>query len=339
MLQGVWAACLVLPRTYDPATETYGNLYSNLLDYVISAALIFYILTIAGIFRLRRTRPDAERPYRAFGYPVVPALYIVGAAAILVVLFVYRPADHLARAGHRAARRAGVFRVEAQGARRARVIRTVDRRLIYPRRMKTAVSCAVAAIVLGSLASAAPQTQAPAAAHPIPITAKAPPGPIKPAWDRGIQPISRESYWNAVECGKQKGGRPTCVFPDADLCKNSDYALALFTPYKQVAYEVWQDVSRGYDPPTPNYAAAQQTRVTVGVTPVVVARNPIVALAIRRGGHEIKPATQSIDTSGGGRFIFDFAPFEPTEPITIEMTGKVRTIACRVGVPVLKALR
>ena len=82
----------MLPRTYDPATKAYGNLYSNLLDYVISAALIFYILTIAGIFRLRRTRPDAERPYRAFGYPVVPALYIVGAAAILLVLFVYRPA-------------------------------------------------------------------------------------------------------------------------------------------------------------------------------------------------------------------------------------------------------
>src|SRR4029079_12224643 len=81
VLEGVWAAFLVLPRTYDPATHSYGNLYNNLLDYVISAALIFYILTIAGIFRLRTTRPDAERPYRAFGYPVVPALYIVGAAA------------------------------------------------------------------------------------------------------------------------------------------------------------------------------------------------------------------------------------------------------------------
>ena len=92
VLQGVWAAFLVLPRTYDPATKAYGNLYNNLLDYVISAALIFYILTIAGIFRLRRTRPDADRPYRAFGYPVIPALYILGAAAILLVLFVYRPA-------------------------------------------------------------------------------------------------------------------------------------------------------------------------------------------------------------------------------------------------------
>jgi APA family basic amino acid/polyamine antiporter len=92
VLQGLWAAFLVLARTYDPATRAYGNLYNNLLDYVISAALIFYILTIAGIFRLRQTRPDAERPYRAFGYPIVPALYIAGAATILVVLFIYRTA-------------------------------------------------------------------------------------------------------------------------------------------------------------------------------------------------------------------------------------------------------
>jgi APA family basic amino acid/polyamine antiporter len=92
VLQGVWAAALVLPRTYDTASGTYGNLYGNLLDYVISAALIFYILTIAGVFRLRHTRPDADRPYRAFGYPVVPALYIMGASVILIVLFAYRPA-------------------------------------------------------------------------------------------------------------------------------------------------------------------------------------------------------------------------------------------------------
>jgi basic amino acid/polyamine antiporter, APA family len=92
LIQGLWAAFLVLPRTYDPATKTYGNLYSNLLEYIISAALIFYILTIAGVFRLRIQKPDADRPYRAFGYPWLPFLYIVGAAAILVMLFTYRPA-------------------------------------------------------------------------------------------------------------------------------------------------------------------------------------------------------------------------------------------------------
>jgi basic amino acid/polyamine antiporter, APA family len=92
LLQGIWAVFLVLPRTYDVASQRYGNLYSNLLDYVISAALIFYILTIAGIFRLRRTRPDIDRPYKAFGYPIVPALYIVGATTILAILFIYRTA-------------------------------------------------------------------------------------------------------------------------------------------------------------------------------------------------------------------------------------------------------
>src|SRR5438067_3275002 len=91
-LQGLWAVFLVLPRTYNTTTRAYGNLYNDLLAYVISAALIFYILTIAGLFRLRRTRPDADRPYRAIGYPIVPALYIAGAAAILIVLFVYQSA-------------------------------------------------------------------------------------------------------------------------------------------------------------------------------------------------------------------------------------------------------
>ena len=91
-LQGLWAALLVLPRTYDPVTHTWGNLYSNLLEYVISAALLFYILTVAGVFRLRMKRPDAPRPYRTIGYPVTPALYILAASTILVVLFTYRPA-------------------------------------------------------------------------------------------------------------------------------------------------------------------------------------------------------------------------------------------------------
>lgn len=102
VLQGVWTALLVLPRTRlrDPITnapvqdsagvEQYGNLYGMLLDYVVFAVLIFYVLTIAGVFVLRRTQPQAERPYRAFGYPVLPAFYIVAATVILLVLAVYR---------------------------------------------------------------------------------------------------------------------------------------------------------------------------------------------------------------------------------------------------------
>jgi APA family basic amino acid/polyamine antiporter len=91
-LQCGWAILLVIPRTFDPATGQYGNLYGDLLDYVISAALLFYILTIASVFRLRSTMPDAPRPYRTFGYPIIPALYIAAAAAILIVLLIYRPA-------------------------------------------------------------------------------------------------------------------------------------------------------------------------------------------------------------------------------------------------------
>jgi APA family basic amino acid/polyamine antiporter len=91
--QGIWISVLILLRTrkVDAAgVVTYGNLYSNLLDYVVFAALIFYVLTIMGVFVLRKKRPDAERPYRAFGYPLVPLLYIVLALAILFVLLFYK---------------------------------------------------------------------------------------------------------------------------------------------------------------------------------------------------------------------------------------------------------
>jgi basic amino acid/polyamine antiporter, APA family len=102
VLQGVWASLLVLPRTRlrdaagqplrDAATglEQYGNLYSNLLEYVVFSVLIFYVLTIIGLFVLRVQRPRAERPYRAFGYPLVPALYVVVATLIMLVLLVYK---------------------------------------------------------------------------------------------------------------------------------------------------------------------------------------------------------------------------------------------------------
>ncbi len=102
VLQGIVTSLLVLPRTrsrdaqgayaLDAATgePVYGNLYSNLLDYVVFAVLIFYVLTIAGLFVLRRKRPDAERPYKAFGYPFVPALYVLCALFIMVVLALYK---------------------------------------------------------------------------------------------------------------------------------------------------------------------------------------------------------------------------------------------------------
>ncbi|MGH9819442.1 MAG: APC family permease, partial [Pyrinomonadaceae bacterium] len=75
VVQGIWSVFYVLPRTVK-ADGTYGNLYGDLLTYVISSALIFYILAIVAVFVLRSKQPDAERPYKAFGYPVIPALYV-----------------------------------------------------------------------------------------------------------------------------------------------------------------------------------------------------------------------------------------------------------------------
>jgi APA family basic amino acid/polyamine antiporter len=97
ILQGIWAAFLALMRTrlVDANTHavTYGNLYGVLLDYVVFAVLIFYVLTIGGIFVLREKRPDAERPYRAWGYPVVPILYMISAVAIMLILILYQTQD------------------------------------------------------------------------------------------------------------------------------------------------------------------------------------------------------------------------------------------------------
>jgi len=80
VIQCVWACLLTM-------TGRYGDL----LDYVIFAVLLFYILTIAGLFVLRRTRPEMERPYKAVGYPVLPALYILGASVIEILLLIYKP--------------------------------------------------------------------------------------------------------------------------------------------------------------------------------------------------------------------------------------------------------
>jgi len=79
-IQCAWAVLLTLSGSY-----------SDLLDYVIFAVLLFYILTIAGLFVLRRTRPHMERPYRAWGYPVLPAAYIAAAGLIEVLLLLYKP--------------------------------------------------------------------------------------------------------------------------------------------------------------------------------------------------------------------------------------------------------
>ena len=69
----------------------FSGSYNDLLDYIIFAALLFYILTVSAVFVLRVKKPDAPRPYRAWGYPVVPALYIVLCAVIMLSLLVVKP--------------------------------------------------------------------------------------------------------------------------------------------------------------------------------------------------------------------------------------------------------
>ena len=80
VIQAVWSIILCFSGTY-----------SDLLDYIIFAELLFYVLTIIGLFILRKKRPDVERPYKAFGYPVLPAFYVLVAAAICIDLLVFKP--------------------------------------------------------------------------------------------------------------------------------------------------------------------------------------------------------------------------------------------------------
>ncbi|MFZ9793419.1 MAG: APC family permease, partial [Gemmataceae bacterium] len=79
-LQAIWSVLLVFSGTY-----------SELLDYVIFAALLFYALTVAGLFVLRRTKPDADRPYKAWGYPLIPLIYIALCILIMIDLLIVRP--------------------------------------------------------------------------------------------------------------------------------------------------------------------------------------------------------------------------------------------------------
>lgn len=79
-IQGLWACILCL-----------SGHYGDLLDYVIFVVLIFYILTVLGIFRLRKSRPDIPRPYKALGYPALPVIYVIVATVICLSLLFYKP--------------------------------------------------------------------------------------------------------------------------------------------------------------------------------------------------------------------------------------------------------
>jgi len=159
-----------------------------------------------------------------------------------------------------------------------------------------------------------------------------------PTWDKGILPITAESYWHAVECGKLGGDNSPCVFWDAGLCKNDDFVLAMFTPYKSVAYEVWRAAQAKQPVPTPNYMQAQQTRVTVGVTPVRGSKNPLKDLALKRGGRTIAPVSRSV-TAGDARFTFDYPAFAATADVTLDLVGSASTVSCVIPQSVLRQFR
>jgi hypothetical protein len=186
-------------------------------------------------------------------------------------------------------------------------------------------------LLLLTLASVAALTQ------PAPLRATARPG-ATPPWNKGILAINPESYYHAIECGKQGGQDPPCVFWDTGICRNSDFAIAMYTPYKAVAYEVWAAVSQKKAAPTPSYPAAQQTRVTVGVTPVRGSTNAFSDLVLRRGGRTITAVARSVN-AGDSRFTFDFPAFAPTTSVTLDLVGKTRTVSCVIDASVLAQFR
>lgn len=159
-----------------------------------------------------------------------------------------------------------------------------------------------------------------------------------PPWNKGILPINPESYWNAVECGKQGGDDPPCVFYDTGLCKNDDFTLAMYSPYKMVAYEVWRVVRQKQPAPTPSYPEAQRTRVTVGITPVRGSKNPITGLVLKRGGRTVAPVDRSI-TDAGARFTYDYPAFAATADVTLDMVGRAKTVSCLISKSVLAQFR
>ena len=95
VIQGVWASLLTLPRTIKvnprPGEDPYGNVYTQLLEYIVSADLVFYALMVGAVIILRRKLPDAPRPYRTFGYPFVPLIYIILALFLVLDLAYLTP--------------------------------------------------------------------------------------------------------------------------------------------------------------------------------------------------------------------------------------------------------
>jgi len=169
------------------------------------------------------------------------------------------------------------------------------------------------------------------------VTAQARNAP-RPPWNKGIQPISAESYYNAIECGKQGGADPPCVFWDTGLCQNPDFVLTVYTAYKSVAYEVWRVVSQKQPAPTPSYGDAQRTRITIAIKPARGSKNPLTNLVLKRVGRTTMAVERSVSTEGG-RFTFDYPAFAPSTDVTLDLVGQSATISCRIPRAVLTTFR
>lgn len=207
---------------------------------------------------------------------------------------------------------------------------------IRPRRWRAGVVIA-AAIVAMAIAQAPRTVAAQAGGATVSIKATGRPNPT-PAWGKGIQPLTPESYYNAIECGKQAVNDPPCVFWDTGICKNEDFDLAWYSAYKQVAYEVWTAVRAKKPAPQPNYQAASRTRVSIGITPVKGKKNSLKQLVFKRAGKPIEPVDRSL-SAGGGRYTFDTPMLAPTAEVTLEMIGSERTISCAIPASVLRMMR
>jgi hypothetical protein len=197
--------------------------------------------------------------------------------------------------------------------------------------MNTSMTRLLAVLAAALLLPASAAAQAGA----VRVTAVARPD-AAPPWAKGLQPISAESYYHAIECGKQGGDDPPCVFWDTGLCKNDDFTLALYSAYKEVAYQVWTAVRKKQPAPQPSYQSAQRTRVTIGVTPAPGSKNALTDFVVKRGGKPVPSVSRSVAT---GQFTYDYPAWAPTASVTIEMVGKARTVSCVIPAAVLAQLR
>jgi hypothetical protein len=122
------------------------------------------------------------------------------------------------------------------------------------------------------------------------------------------------------------------------MCKNEEFELTFYTGYKMVSYAVWNAVRQNQPAPTPDYAEAQRTRVTIAVKPLHASKNPVVDVQVKRDKKVLQPAARAV-TAAEGRFTFDYPVWAPTTDIDLEVVGKVKPMMCHIEKDVLERMR